>query len=59
MRRNRIAQAVELRKAKKEDQFLKRRNICDKVQLVEDNNAQIPEMTLTDIFEGNFLMKVK
>lgn len=57
MRRRRIGQAVELRKAKKEDQLLKRRNIANDVEeptspLQENNSASPTTMSAEEILYG-------
>lgn len=57
MRRRRIGQAVELRKAKKEDQLLKRRNICIDVEeptspLQENNSTSPTTMSAEEILYG-------
>lgn len=57
MRRRRIGQAVELRKAKKEDQLLKRRNISNDVEeptspLQENNSTSPTTMSAEEILYG-------
>lgn len=70
MRRRRIGQAVELRKAKKEDQLLKRRNISNDVEeptspLQENNSTSPAPMSAEEILYGkknvsnNFLIDMK
>lgn len=60
MRRRRIGQAVELRKAKKEDQLLKRRNISNDVEepspLQENNSASPTAMSAEEILYGKRLI---
>lgn len=56
MRRRRIGQAVELRKAKKEDQLLKRRNIANDVEEptspLQENNSSPSAMSAEEILYG-------
>lgn len=56
MRRRRIGQAVELRKAKKEDQLLKRRNISNDVEEptspLQENNSSPIAMSAEEILCG-------
>lgn len=54
MRRRRIGQAIELRKNKKEDQLLKRRNILDEEEAVNvlQENVQSPSMAPDEILKG-------
>lgn len=65
MRRRRIGQAVELRKAKKEDQLLKRRNIADvdesALQLQEQSSTSPTAMSAEDILFGkiNYIYNCK
>lgn len=61
MRRRRIGQAVELRKAKKEDQLLKRRNISNDVEelsspLQENNSTSPTAMSAEEILYGKKIM---
>lgn len=60
MRRRRIGQAVELRKARKDDQLLKRRNISSFTEepaspLQENNTASPVTMTAEEIMYGRLL----
>lgn len=58
MRRRRLGQAVELRKARKDDQLLKRRNISavdDESSAVQECNVMSPGTMSTDeILIGNY-----
>lgn len=61
MRRRRIGQAVELRKAKKEDQLLKRRNISNDVEeptspLQENNSTSPSTMSAEEILYGKKIL---
>lgn len=58
MRRRRIGQAIELRKAKKEDQLLKRRNITngESSNVLQESNVQSSDMAPEEIFKGNFFL---
>lgn len=55
MRRRRIIQTIELRKAKKEDQLLKRRNVGEgdeAANVLQENNIQSTDMGPDEIFKG-------
>lgn len=55
MRRRRIGQTVELRKARKDDQLLKRRNITnlqEPTSPLQENNASTINMSTEEILYG-------
>lgn len=59
MRRRRVGQTIELRKAKKEEQLLKRRNVNiydlnEPTSPVQDTVTTPPAMSAEDIILGNF-----
>lgn len=59
MRRRRVGQAVELRKARKDDQLLKRRNIAadeEATSPLHENNGSPVSMSSEEILYGKLLL---